>query len=515
MRNSSLLIAIMMLSPACLVAPPDEEVGAVAQKYSSDGGPNGDTGATVCRTLTIRGKVFYNDLRSLGRWGLRMTPTGGTGARSSWDPAGTNENYLGLLDGQIDLYEVDNVTGVFTDPDCQSTAWLGSTSIAADGSWEWVGQVCDSCNVDFEGGYEDTSLSVAAKVSLRKCDHPEGRCFSLRDPNGAPTYHVDHYADGWDGPVWARFLRSATVAAPRLTAGGIVDLGNDYFQASGSQTAGVVTDLEAQAASVFASLVDVTRKVHLTEDIPFDYARHGEIKGFFPDASTSTHSHQAERLCVEAPEANSATPRTPTEWYLGYSAAHEYGHLTHYWQWENSGKWTDLCFQETAPAGDLCDHGGDPADPQGEFALDAFKEGWADFVAAVTFEDTGSRPSGTCDDPDYTPVGCTGGVPCTLARHFEADVKHSLCNLRTVRGDQTIIPMFGLHVTMLDLWNNLGTVWWNASLTTRNDVKSRTWFDPGSHVALGICEFAEKLSDPATVTAIEDKLALTNLECNL
>jgi len=509
MHHRFLLFALALaLAPAC-IEPQDGVVQSLIGEGS--GGPelpNGDTGTQVCKTVTVTGKLFYNDLRWQGRFGLRKTPTNVDGTRDGFtaDLSNDNKNYLGLLDAQVDVYEVDNTSPYLTDPDCSSVEYRGTTSVAADGSWAWTGTVCDACNVDSEGS-NDEDLSIAAKVSLRKCDHPDARCFSLRDPTGTPT--TNHYDDNWDGPVWSQWIRSATVAAPKvLHSGNTVPTGTDYFQASSTQSAGLATDAKAQAASAFATLVDVTRKVHLEENVPFDHARWGEIKAYFPDVLGGSHSHQASRLCIEGPDGDSA-PQTFDRWVDSYHVAHEYGHLVHYWQWEGTGKYVDYCYNETRPLYPaLCGE----SDPQGEYAINAFKEGWANFIRDITFEGTGSTEAHTCADSGYVVLG---------GRHFIDDVEHALCNLRTAPDDRPDpnIP-FALvaqtyAVSLLELNDAVADMWWAEP--RRTEVKNSTSFLPGASTPLGICELARQLAgaDPTHVDDLETRLALNSIDCNL
>ncbi|MEO8702897.1 MAG: hypothetical protein ABI867_22825 [Kofleriaceae bacterium] len=495
-------ILTLLLGSGCLDEP--DTADRAAYIGSDDDGPvypDGNTGASVCKTISASGKVFYNDLRSQGRHALRDSPTGAPGARDSYDPAGTNTNYLGLLDAQIDIYEIDNHSAYITDPDCVTAAVVGSTTIAADGSWSWSGQVCDACNIDFEGT-SDTQLSIAAKVSLRKCDHPSARCFSVRDPGDAPETHTAHFADGWDGVVRSRWIRGASATTPMTSSNTAFPMGTDYFQASSSQSAGVVTDVDAQAASVFATLVDVTRKVHLEGNVPFDYDRWGEVKAFYPDVLSGTHSHQASRMCVDEPD---------NIWFTGWDAAHEYGHLVHYRRWDGVGKWVDLCYSEIEPTGGRCNEN-DTVD--GEYNQGAFKEGWADFIGKVTFEDTESSTWATCGD-EYTPLGGT---------HFKDDVTHALCYLRGSGGFEEQTPtqtqpflaarMLEFGISLQTLEDQLPAMWLGVSSTTRASVIVATQDNP-VHVALGICEFAQHLvGSGQDLGTVEDQLARASITCD-
>ena len=408
----------------------------------------------MCHTVTVTGRVFYNDLRRNGRFSLRRNQGNTPGSAEPWTSTpkpGDNANYLGLLDGTVRLYEFDRTSGMA----CQQTSYLGTAIIDGNGKYSWHGEVCDSCAADSDSA-DDKGVSIVAQVSLENCAAPDSRCFSVRDPKGTGT--KDHYDDKWDGPVWARWLKGADLTQPRVvTKDGVVDLGDDYFQAERrGQVAAHVDDMPAQAASVFASMVDVTRKIHSEGKIPFDHSRYGDIKAFFPsvigDSDGGAHSHQAGRLCVGAPQIAATYkardfqawldgPRTekwtggydkigdddyrplhPEDWVDGYTVAHEYGHLVHYWAWGGVGKWASFCMK---------DQDCEESSATKEYAQAAFKEGWASFVGRMTYDDEPSAANTCATAENSAPLGCTSNRSplCTDGRYYITNVRSTLCDM--------------------------------------------------------------------------------------
>jgi hypothetical protein len=535
----------------------DRDTGEpVYPDIGGDGNDGDDTddndGAMECRTVTISGSVFYNDLRSTGRFADRYSPTGAVGSAdpytatpvtSQFSVQDDNRNYLGLRDAVIDLYEVDDTT---SGEGCVETSYVGGVTINSHGEYTWTGQVCDACDHDHDGA-NDNGVSLAGRIRLRFCN--DTRCFSVRDSLGMPTSGTDHYADTFAADPYRRWLRGASLAAPKLFAATTsATLDPDYFQASASQSAGDPEDLDAQAASVYASLVDTTRVLHVTHGVPYDRDRFGEVQVFYPsvlggDDGGGAHSHQPEdkgtsRFCVESqmdgigpwtdPPPMSKPPyldlpgfygpevydaRQPEAWFHGRVVAHEYGHLVHYWQWDGFGKWTSFCYDDAA-----CEEGGAP-----EFTLAALKEGWADFIDSVVWH---AIPNGSgCDNIESrSPSGAPYPEPpdtatlSTIGRRWMPDVEQALCDLWDSEVDAATYGgiTFDDHAStsLVDLVSHLGWVWISATSTERAEITGATTFGPTDTATtpLGICNFVELY--PNNASWIE-ALKVTGIDCGL
>ncbi|MEZ4400823.1 MAG: hypothetical protein R3B06_12435 [Kofleriaceae bacterium] len=488
---------------------------------------------------------MYNDLREAGRFADRSTLlVNVAGSRDAWATSPDRQNYLGLKGARILFYEVDATTPPHQG--CAATEYVGATQADDDGVWSWTGTVCDMCRVDGEGA-QDNGVSVAVRVALDHCATPGEGCVSVDDPGTAGL--TDHYADAWSGTTWSRWWRGADTSSPRRIFNGTpVSVGVDYFQATAPSAPMVVTDLAAQAANVFASLIDVTQRVHVSEGVPFDQATWGKIHAYFPSPiGGSAHSHQAGRLCIAAPQwRDDADPslyqaRNPQTWVGGDEAVHEYGHLLHYWRWDGFGKWQSFCFdsdgdgwidQVDAQGRDI-DFGltgdGDGADEcaesseQREHPGAAFKEGWANFIRRVTFD--GANVGLSCGSMngrtsrastfalgDGTPVCPVAGVPCEAGKHFAGDVEHALCEIWDGDLDDT------LHASLSDMLDAVANMWDVADVSVQADLEAADSFGPGrtAIVPMGLCKFTGRLRRHVGVAQadIDSALAVAGVVCD-
>jgi hypothetical protein len=544
---------------ACASPPePEPELAATAQYIGEDrdtgepwypdtggDGDDGDDsddndGAMECRTVTISGSVFYNDLRSTGRFGDRWSPTNVQGTKDAW--GGDNRNYLGLRDAVIDFFEVDDTT---SGEGCVQTSLVGGATIDSHGDYTWTGQVCDACDADHDGT-NDNGVSLAGRIRLRFCNND--RCFSVRDSLGMPTSSSSHFGDTFVGTEYRRWLRGASLTTPRtFVASTTATLADDYFQNSASQTAGDPADLYAQAASVYASLVDTTRILHYTHDVPYDKDRFGEVQVFYPsvlgdESGGGAHSHQPEykgtsRFCVESqmdgrgpwidpppmnkppyddlpgffgPETYNA--RVPEAWFEGSVVAHEYGHLVHYWQWDGFGKWTSFCYDDAS-----CDEGGAP-----EYVLAALKEGWAEFIEKVVWNGLGNGFGEGCDNierdsPEGAPFA-TPGALSTIGRRWFPDVTEALCDLWDTGADSTgynnVVYSDTSSTPLAEMVSHLELVWILATGAQRSEIMSASTFGPSDTATtpIGICEFVDRRAGNASWI---QALKVSGIDCGL
>lgn len=461
------------------------ESSTQALATGTDGGVVWPSTYEFCKTVTVSGKVLYNDLRASGRFSLRSGPSG-TGAVNALG-TGTDINYLGLYDARVDLSEID--IGYGQSAGCIPSRQLGSAIVRSDGTWSWHGEVCDNCNAESNEG--DESLSIAASIVLEHCD--DERCFRVAEPDSSAS--TNHFADDWSGSTRSRQYRGATSTAPKVigTTATTLDLGTDYYQSSGSQTAGKASDLDAQAANVFAELVDVTRKVHTELNVPFDQP---EVSAYFPGSETFTHSHEAGFLCIKNPGS---------DWIESDDATHEYGHLLHYPEWAHHGKWVSYCYDSDC----------DESTATQEYANAAFKEGWADFITAVTYDKTGSSKG--CNEKETdAPLGCPVGQTCPTGRHYIKDVTQVLCDLWDGgTADCNGSSCDQLSVSLPNLVDALHDTWTEATPDQR-DAYIHSSEHNVTTTALGICELAKALvaSGPSK-SVVAGALGASGLDCNL
>jgi hypothetical protein len=507
--------------------------------------------AAVCKAVTVTGHVYYNDLRRNGRFSQRRDMQNAPGHASPWTSkpaAGDNENYLGLRDATVRLYSYNAFHQLNS---CPQTNLAGKVTIDQSGKFSWTGNVCNNCPGIPPGAPED-SVALIAQVALEQCDSPTARCFSVRDPKGEGE--KNHYDDNWDGVSWSRWLRGADMSKPRtVRTNGTIDLGNDYFQdESAAPTAAKVGDLAAQAANVFASMVDVTRKVHVEGKVPFDHARYGEIKAFFPSVigheRGGAHSHQAGRLCVGAPQLGASYepndfkewlngPRTekwtggytvsgdndydarkPETWLGGGETAHEYGHLVHYWAWGGVGKWASFCYLDNA-----CEERVDTP----EYSLTAFKEGWAEFVSHMTYDDEADAADTCATVESDASLGCGksgagSSALCKTGPLYIVDVKHTLCDLWDGKrdlarwGTQAYRDETSLGIATLR--DGLVSLWKSASKDEKKELKEATSFEgrTAATAPLNLCRFVPQLtSSTVSLASLKENLGVNGIDCEL
>jgi hypothetical protein len=289
--------------------------------------------------------------------------------------------------------------------------------------------------------------------------------------------------------------------------------------------------------------------------VPFEHARYGNIKAFFPSVVASAHSHQADRLCVGAPQVPATYkardfqewldgPRTekwvggydkigdddydshqPEAWIDGYEVAHEYGHLVHYWAWGGVGKWTDFCYLDKD-----CE---ERADTQ-EYALAAFKEGWASFVGRMTYNDEASAADTCAKVETDAPLGCIRGksLLCGEGRHYITDVREALCDLwdsnqdtakwgQPGPSDHVLVPIEYTDTAQAGIYtlrSALVKMWAGASADEKKDVRQATSYEHGhtATVPLDLCRFSQALiGGNISRPSVESALAVNGIQCNL
>lgn len=287
--------------------------------------------------------------------------------------------------------------------------------------------------------------------------------------------------------------------------------------------AGDPNDPYAQAANVFASLADVTRQVHVVHGVDFDYAHWGKVVGYYPSNSGGAgHSHQngSDRFCVGL---------TPDEWQAGKTPAHEYGHLPNYWTWaktgpwEGVGKWSSYCYDSDGD-GVVSDDDCDQSSSQREYAANAFKEGWADFIWLMALTGGGAT-AGTCETRDgITPTAdtfvdytganiCAPNQTCPQGRHFYGDVSYALCDLWDTFVDSRDSATDRLALPLTDMVEGLEVMFDRAG-AHETAMAYATQSNPVTTSSLSICSFGDALVSGAVTDAkVAETLGVTHLDC--
>ena len=361
-------------------------------------------------------------------------------------------NYLALREATVTLMEVDRVTG----GSCLQAEPMGTTTVAVDGSWTITADVCDSCsndNAPYEFVDNQLGVSLAAKVSLRHCPGQD-LCYSVKNPSETYQGVIPFNDHGIGAITHARYHEQASLDDPVLAFqnNASFSLADQLYE----EVADDPSDLDVQAAMIFASMVDVTRHINLTHGVPFKRAQFGEVSAFFPmtwAAQGPGHSHESSSFCVPAPRqtvTNDEYMMQPTAWpgepltfngEISKTVMHEYGHLVNYRAWQGNGKGADSSM-----------NGADIDWNSVEHFASSTKEGWADFIARVTMNDVTSAHTTSrrgCDtsaswDDDVTGADgscdecsgmCVSPTACADGHRTMNSVVHALCDWFDVRMD--------------------------------------------------------------------------------
>lgn len=499
------LTAASACTPADLAPPPPEPGGdratddsAVTGLVRGDGpvAPSPIGLVTTLQNVTITGKVGYNDLREFGRWSIRRKLATGTIAEQcpySIDSDGDgvleycSDNYLGLYEARVLIRERDLAMGA----GCYGGEVIGETTVAADGTYTWTGSVPENCADPTE-----VTPTVVVLVQLQFCS--DIRCFGVEDP-GTDGDNASSY-------VWGKYDPGATWTAPAaVAANSTLALPTWHFEdpSKAGASPADVTDLDAQAANVFASMVDVTRKAHLDYDLPFRADVWDDVVVKFPTLNTGSATGGAKVINIPAP-GQSLGLRTPSRWFDGNVIFHEYGH-TMYFRAFDPGVLGPTRGYDYGGNGSWQIH-------SKEWPETAMTEGWANFFARVSLDavvntTTERRCHGAWDDNGGNQLNYCVGV-CADGHWYPESVTKALCDWYDGDDDDDLTRNGAgdYHdATVLTIWENLQG--WAAS--------------PGAVTsdALDMCEYADYVvndkhgGNAAWRTKIVDLLSNNSFDC--
>ena len=306
-------------------------------------------------TVEIEGKLFYNDLRTVGHFDWRRDMSGNPGVKTPASSSTNLTNYLGALDVVADFYEIDSVGRSILHLRCNSKKYLGSATVSSDGSYSFSYSGSDNCNAD-----GDTTPDIAVSYRLRFCN--DDRCYSV-ETDDRDLYRLWHPHASQSNPL------DASPGHHTLnTAIYRVSYGDDY----------------ALAANVYAGLTEATRIWHREESVPFDPRGDGEVFARYPSSFKSVASAQNDHQ-LHFPE--------PNTWIKGTGVYHEYGHIIHMRAWNGT---TGRC--GTCPGGDYGRDGDSTwSATSREYPNSSFAEGWANYVRWIT----ASWPEKSCESIDH------------------------------------------------------------------------------------------------------------------
>jgi hypothetical protein len=551
MRRNVWAVAFLVSMSGCGARAVEETANAVLVPVDEPGGGGGNTGgsSSVCKTVTVSGSAFYNDQRRYGLFQTRSKKNGGAGQQYRMiNGTGTSEphtlNYLGLYEATVEIYENDLIYQGH--PGCAQTSLVATTTVNSNGHWSWTGNVCDTCgNDDLTESDSDgeVGVTVSAKTVLRYCPDSTGRCFSVRNP-GAWDEDVEWDDHGASAVTYGRWASDANQISGQqvFTNGRHIPLASMNFEGSANN----VADLDAQAANVFASLVDTTRVVHETHGITFKRTDYGELKAIFPAnfPGVNGHSHEpGDKICMGAwgsvgmveqpcglgrkpglPEPIDCPPPVeqqpfdliPREWHDGTTPMHEYGHIINYRAWEGHGKWTDYGYMYSQNG---YDRYGETDEVEHYSA--AFKEQWATFIERVTLDslrlNTDTKSTLACSDASWdnddssavaindgdpstnTAILCQPGAPCAYAGRSPNVVLHTLCDWFDNSPDSLTNATFNYADTfgskdLHSMWQMMRDMWTEGEQSAKNEYTPSNLSDMSTwaKAGLGICDMAKR-----------------------
>lgn len=328
--------------------------------------------------VTIEGRLFFNDRRETGLFGVRRDRDGNP--TTECDPQGLRDekkdgsvdlcwlNWAGAQHVTVEAIERDSIDYDSGKPlpnpprelrSCKYEDVLGSATVDARGHFSITFKPNDGCGLD-----EFPKFSIQLRYRLQYCG--SDFCFSMRKDNDE-VYALSHSDASHDRPL-------------EVQRGELVRMPDGFFKTvqNGSQP-----ELVSVAANYYASLVDTILTVHRDHGIPFLGTDFGEIKYVYPSDSEreglrtdSATTKSAQSVVISSFEDGCDACTIPV-WPDGKTPSHEYGHVMMLRAWGGAYGFDGI--------GKHADHKveGRAADPAPQIA---FKEAWAELVANVVFE---------------------------------------------------------------------------------------------------------------------------------
>ncbi len=234
---------------------------------------------TIEEGIFLTGRVFYNDLRTYGRFEYHLDRDGNFGEQCSYHFKDCRQNYLSATMAGVQLLENDVV--------------IDETAIQMDGSYSfWV----------------ESPIAVSLRFLLRQCN--DVLCYSFQDDRG-DLYSLIH--------------PDASLSAPlQLGQRTSYDLPDAIFQPQ--NVADGESDNHPHAINHFMGLTEVIYDWSIDAAVPFDQEAFGELVVTMP-AVIDTVGQTRNYDDIQMPE-NKKT------WVRGQKIAHEYGHVLQMRSWE-------------------------------------------------------------------------------------------------------------------------------------------------------------------------------------
>ena len=276
--------------------------------------------------LTLRGRLFYNDLRLVGHFDERHDLNGNPGlgisslisgvSRNCYKEVGCDvnllehENFLAARGVVAEFWEVDHDYDRKDREHCNDLEYLGKSTVGRYGNYSLnLTELTDDCP---DG---NSAAEIAISFRLRFCNTTL-YCFDLVRKNASGQ------------KLYSKYHRDAKPGNTMLVnLGETHDLADEKFGGSLDDSNGKEF---AIAANRYASMVDTARVLHEEEEIPFRFNRYGGLVVYICPKSyaDSLKEKKRDKECFNGRAYGSSVigTREPSVWIWGGLIAHEYGH---------------------------------------------------------------------------------------------------------------------------------------------------------------------------------------------
>jgi hypothetical protein len=467
--------------------------------------------------ITIRGRLFYNDLRYRGRFGDRRDPSGDPGVGISSLNSNIDkkcyktknsdcvlldeENLLAARKVVATFWEVDREYERKDRRDCEDFQYLGRSTVGKYGTYSLeLPNLEDNC----KDGNPKPEIEVLFR--LKYCAQNKHTCFSLKRifEDGEYIYKIWNKSASPNNPL-------------RVDPDTVYDLGDSIF---GQNILGDEVDREwAMAANHYATLVDTMYVLHNQAEIPFKYDNYGEVVVEMCEkdyAKTFKGKHITQCARGYAYSAGLIKITQPEIWPIGPLVAHEYGHVLQRRASDGTYGWKkNIVNSDCRPDEPVdCPYGrrdedkmkggvvynsnyeaneswGNWSGDTYEYPKVAFKEGWANFVANAVMDRCAEIDENSNSGQNVYPHYSDGGQVLLEAmvnstntgNGYPGNVTKFLCDwydehpaqdddAELVYGNKDLRPGYGdrFREDLLSMWLNLEELWQTSTSEQRESL---------------------------------------------
>jgi len=376
------------MRPAHAARPiPAELVGGTSHARVD---PGGHLEAIEGPVTVLAGRLLYEDHRGLGSV-KRRRDLDGQPARVQRKRTDRRQDFFGADFMVVEVFERDRRASF--DGSCRRKAFVGSATVAADGSFSVPVPERDGCAKE-AGEPPDYII----QVSTRHCD--DTTCVEI-------------------GPTRGRSFTLWFGTDVPLVLGPQGETANTLLF---SPSRGDNQNRHAVAANHFAALADAIHVVHIQGGVPFRMERFGGLHVRYPSIWSSGRGTSASLIDINN-----------RGWPKGNLMIHEYGHIVHRRAWNGNYAGYPVPIQSW-----------NGTNHSGETPFIAFKEGWANFLTSYVSGRCFRVPYDERDDLASLERGRNGV-------HFPQNNRRALCDLVDAHEDRRAGTVVGDRMS-LSLW---------------------------------------------------------------